>query len=120
MYTLARAALSLYNINVNATFFCCQAVEVPGIKIFNFSASLSYANAEYFVRRLYERVRCNPEKIKREREQRKRNLEKEMKKRKRQKSKSSVSPNRSSHLDLEVLNVCFTASYFGYYAYAIR
>ena len=45
-------------------FVCyCKAREVPGVKVFSFSSSLYYANADHFVRQLYKQTDCSPELI---------------------------------------------------------
>lgn len=43
--------------------------------MFRFTASLYYANAEYFTRRLYKKTGCNPVEIKRLRARQKRQIE---------------------------------------------
>ena len=40
-----------------------QACEVPGVKVFRFEASLYFANAEYFVQKLFARAGVNPRKL---------------------------------------------------------
>ena len=40
-----------------------QATELPGIKIFRMEASLYFANAEYFVKKLYSKTSVDPRKL---------------------------------------------------------
>jgi MFS superfamily sulfate permease-like transporter len=65
-----------------------MAREIPGIKIFSFTSSLYYANAEFFAQQLYKKSRCNPEIIKLRRAKQQRRLDEAEKKR--QKEKAAV------------------------------
>ena len=47
----------------NTVILYLQATELPGIKIFRMEASLYFANAEYFVKKLYSKTSVDPRKL---------------------------------------------------------
>jgi AraC-like DNA-binding protein len=109
--------------------FCivCQAREIPGIKIFRFTSSLYYANAEYLTRRLYKKTGCNPGDLKRLQDRQKRRVEEaekirhaeEEKNRKINRKQNSKSEALDQNLEEKGLAVCILFCRFHVAAYSL-